>query len=249
MNRHPQAPVVSAASLSAVYVPHYWEGPIPQPHPAAVRFSVADLADPIVELLPPGTGAVAMRVRPEDQVVLAIDSALLGRRPAQMEARECCDPYLYREANTIRCGFRVGRPPPPAYLDSIAHSIARHLKDHYPVVKRGLSARRLERALAFIDAHLAEGIGVAQIAAAAHLSEFHFSRMFRRSMGLAPHAYITQCRLELARELLSGTDLLLADIAGRTGYQTQAHFTHAFREAFGKTPLRYRNDSRGAVAG
>ncbi|HYC35382.1 MAG TPA: AraC family transcriptional regulator [Usitatibacter sp.] len=108
----------------------------------------------------------------------------------------------------------------------------------------GLRAYQLQQVLDIIDARLAEPIQVAELAAAAHLSPFHFSRMFKKSTGHAPHAYITTRRMELARRLLASNDFSLAEIATRVGYQTQAHFTDVFRKHVGATPGAYRRNGR-----
>src|SRR5687768_12458748 len=108
----------------------------------------------------------------------------------------------------------------------------------------GLRAYQLQQVLEMVDARIAEPIQVAELAAAAHLSPFHFSRMFKKSTGHAPHAYLTVRRMALARRLLAEDELALADIARRVGYQTQAHFTDVFRKQVGITPGTYRRESR-----
>jgi AraC family transcriptional regulator len=72
------------------------------------------------------------------------------------------------------------------------------------------------------------------------LSQFHFARMFRRSVGRPPHGYLTDLRMERAKQLLRETDLPLAQVAARVGYQTQAHFTGVFHREVGTTPRTYR---------
>ena len=111
----------------------------------------------------------------------------------------------------------------------------------------GLAAHKLHRAFAVVEANLATTIHVRQLAESVGLSPFHFARMFKKSTGHSPHAYITLRRMELARRLLADDSLPLAEVAARSGYHTQAHFTDAFRRQVGTTPGRYRRqclDSR-----
>jgi AraC family transcriptional regulator len=106
--------------------------------------------------------------------------------------------------------------------------------------RRGLAPNRLQRALAYIDEHILERIAVEDLAQAVHLSPFHFARMFRRSTGKSPHAYITHVRLERAKELLTTTQMPMREISRVVGYRNQAHFTRVFHALVGTTPRRFR---------
>ncbi|HUP30915.1 MAG TPA: helix-turn-helix domain-containing protein, partial [Usitatibacter sp.] len=142
---------------------------------------------------------------------------------------------------------RIGVPSEQLLSWALAPVIAGHLQRHY-AFGRGIAAKRLLRVVAYVDENLDGQIGVEEMSSVACLSTHHFSRMFRRSMGMTPHDFVTQRRIARARELLATTQLPLQDIAGRVGYQTQAHFTRAFGEATGTTPMRYRRDQRGEQA-
>ena len=125
--------------------------------------------------------------------------------------------------------------------------IAPFAPEHSAVPARpaqGLAPHRLQRVLARIESRLAEPIQVQELADEIAMSPFHFARMFKRSTGHAPHAYITQQRMERAKGLLSGTELALSEVASRVGYQTQAHFTGVFHKHVGSTPRVYRLASR-----
>src|SRR5688572_29555492 len=108
-----------------------------------------------------------------------------------------------------------------------------------------LSSERLNQVKKLVSERLGEAIHVEDLAAAAGLSPFHFSRMFHASTGKSPHAYVTARRMEEACRLLTTTDMALAQVATRVGYRTQAHFTGVFHRHVGVTPRTYRL-SRGA---
>lgn len=112
----------------------------------------------------------------------------------------------------------------------------------------GISPAVLARVLAFIDAEMARPLRVSDLAGVARLSPFHFARMFRHSVGRAPHAYVTARRMAAASELLATTALPIAEISRRVGFRTQAHFTGVFRVQVGMTPGRYREHHRAAGA-
>lgn len=238
--------VAKARSLSAIYLPGLCVTP-PNLASDQLRVLVAEEGVPVVTILPARTPQPIEDIAAADRLILALEPAVLGRGRTATETLTASDTRLYRMAHTIRCGFRLGCSPPETYLESLVPEIVRHLRAHYPAASShgGLSEPRLDRALAYIEAHLAGPIAVEDIAQATHLSPFHFARMFRRSAGISPHAYITRRRIERAQELLSGTRMRLAEIARVVGYRTQAHFTQVFHEAVGLTPLRYRRQQRG----
>jgi AraC-like DNA-binding protein len=101
-------------------------------------------------------------------------------------------------------------------------------------------ARYLLRAKDFVDARYAEAITVEDLAAAAGLSRAHFSRMFTRTFGESPHAYLQSRRLERAAALLRYTDRSVADICVMVGLQSVGSFTTSFARVFGKPPAAYR---------
>jgi AraC family transcriptional regulator len=113
---------------------------------------------------------------------------------------------------------------------------------------RGLAPHRLQRVLSCIETRLAEHVQVRELADEIHMSPFHFARMFKLATGHAPHAYITQQRMERAKQLLEQSDIALAEVASRVGYQTQAHFTGVFHKHVGVTPRVYRLTSRAKSA-
>jgi AraC-like DNA-binding protein len=101
-------------------------------------------------------------------------------------------------------------------------------------------ARYLLRAKDFVDARYAEPITVEDLAAAAGLSRAHFSRMFTRTFGESPRAYLQSRRLERAAALLRYTDRSVADICVMVGLQSVGSFTTSFTRMYGMSPTAYR---------
>jgi AraC-like DNA-binding protein len=101
-------------------------------------------------------------------------------------------------------------------------------------------ARHLLRARDLADARYFEPIGVADLARAAGLSRFHFSREFRKAFGESPHAYLLTRRLERAAALLRGTDQRVAEICFAVGLRSVGSFTSSFTRTFGVSPTAYR---------
>lgn len=99
---------------------------------------------------------------------------------------------------------------------------------------------KLDAMLDFIDANLAEPLRLEALAARAGASRAHFVRRFRRLTGFSPHRYLTQRRIEKAKELLRGSRRNLADIALDVGFGNQSHFTQVFHQNTGMTPSQFR---------
>jgi AraC-like DNA-binding protein len=101
-------------------------------------------------------------------------------------------------------------------------------------------ARHLLRARDLADSRYFEALDVDDLAAAAGLSRAHFSREFRRTFGLSPHAYLLTRRLERAAALLRNTDRTVAEICLDVGLTSVGSFTTSFKRAHGMTPTAYR---------
>jgi len=115
-----------------------------------------------------------------------------------------------------------------------------------PAARRAaLAPHRVNTVVAYIEEHAAETVGVKKLASVVNMSPFHFARMFKGALGVPPHAYITNVRMERAKRLLATSNMSLREIATTVGYQTQAHFTGVFHKQVGMTPRTYRLSARG----
>ena len=101
--------------------------------------------------------------------------------------------------------------------------------------------RRLDRAREYIDDCFPEALDLKRIADEAHLSPFHFQRLFRRTYKVTPHQYVTHRRIERSRELLLYTDLAISEICLIVGFHSLGSFSTLFSRATGLSPLQYRN--------
>lgn len=102
----------------------------------------------------------------------------------------------------------------------------------------------VERLDAHIRRNLARRISVAELAQVACLSPSHFHVQFKDSLGVTPHQYLLQTRLDHASRLLRDSPLPLVRIAEECGFSSQSALTTAMRRYLGLTPKRLR-DSRG----
>jgi AraC-like DNA-binding protein len=104
-----------------------------------------------------------------------------------------------------------------------------------------LSPRQLNRAIEYIHANLTQGILTKDVASAAGLSSFHFSRAFKRTTGMTPYRYLVMARVDMVKALLGKRDNRLAEIATDAGFVDQSHMTNVFRRSTGMTPNTFRN--------
>jgi transcriptional regulator GlxA family with amidase domain len=108
----------------------------------------------------------------------------------------------------------------------------------------GLSPAVLRRVKDHIEAHLDNNLALETLAALAGLSVHHFARSFRQSAGMSPHRYILQRRIKRASELLTNTDIPLAEIALAVGFSDASHFSRSFLDHVGLAPSEFRRLQR-----
>ncbi|MCG5046248.1 AraC family transcriptional regulator [Enterobacteriaceae bacterium 155047] len=151
---------------------------------------------------------------------------------------------LYRQF-LLGCDWQ--QPANQLTLSTASTLLLTHLVQHYssvqwklPVVTGGLSPSVLRHTLAYIDANLANPLTLHELAEQAALSEFHFARMFRQSMEMAPHQYVMQQRIDKAKALVLANQLPLTEIALACGFSSASHFSNRFKLATGFTPSQLR---------
>jgi AraC family transcriptional regulator len=132
--------------------------------------------------------------------------------------------------------------------ESLANVLAVHLIRHALAPRRpargpdgALPRGRLRAVVEYIEEHLDANPTLAQLAAVARLSAYHFARQFKAATGLPPHQYVILRRVERAQQLLQGgDDLSLAEVAACAGFSDQSQFTHHFKRVVGVTPGQFR---------
>jgi AraC family transcriptional regulator len=90
--------------------------------------------------------------------------------------------------------------------------------------------------LDYIHSSLDQPLHLADLAAVAGISQYHFCRLFKQSIGVAPYQYVLQQRLEKARELLHQRKHTIAEIALLVGCKDQSRFARQFKQRFGVMP-------------
>lgn len=109
-----------------------------------------------------------------------------------------------------------------------------------PGVAGGLTPRRLNRVIDYIETNLAADLRLADLASVAASSPYHFSRAFGASTGLPPHRYVTRRRIERAIDLLREDRIAVAEVAARCGFNSQRQFALMFKRVCGVSPSQFR---------
>jgi len=104
---------------------------------------------------------------------------------------------------------------------------------------------KIDKARLMIREKLNSPVSPEELAAALNMSYTWFRRMFRQYTGLAPAQYITQLKIQKARELLSVTSMPIKEIALELGYESIDYFSTLFKKQTGTTPGQFRNMGRG----
>jgi len=148
--------------------------------------------------------------------------------------------------STLKAELETGGFGGNLLVDSLKTALAIHLLRNYcntsPKLSSygdGLPWAKLTLVTEYINAHLHEELKLTEIAAIAQISPYHFLRLFKQSMGVTPHQYILQSRIEQAKYLLQSSDLSIADIALRVGFCDQSHLTRCFKRILGLTPKQF----------
>jgi transcriptional regulator GlxA family with amidase domain len=116
-------------------------------------------------------------------------------------------------------------PPVRAFRGGLAPGVLRRVKDH-------------------IESALTEKVDLRQLAQLAGLSECHFARAFKQSVGVPPHRYLMGRRIAVAANMIETTQTPLTEVALSTGFSDHSHFTRIFAGVTGETPSSYRRRHR-----
>ena len=133
------------------------------------------------------------------------------------------------------------------FVDHVMLAVGVHVAETYggvrPVprpVRGGLAPWQERRAKALLSANLDGDVPLKDVARECRLSVSHFSRAFRRTVGVAPHNWLVTRRIEVAKEKLRYSRLSLSDLALACGFADQSHLTRVFTGMVGVSPGAWR---------
>jgi AraC family transcriptional regulator len=158
------------------------------------------------------------------------------------------DPLIREILLAMKVELEAGCPSGRLYGEAMGKALAVHLVKTYTALRsqpfqleEGLPRHKLTQVLEYIQAHLERDLRLSDLAALTGMSQYYFCRLFKRSLGVTPHQYVLQQRIERSKRLLRQKHLAIADIALMCGFKNQSHLTTLFRKSTGTTPKIFRN--------
>lgn len=97
----------------------------------------------------------------------------------------------------------------------------------------------IEKARAFVRSHYQEGITRTEVADSVYLTPEYLARLFKKETGITIKQYINDYRMERAKELLSGGNVRISDVASQVGFDSFSYFSTVFKKYTGMTPNEY----------
>lgn len=115
--------------------------------------------------------------------------------------------------------------------------------------KDGANPEVLAPAYEYIRKNYASPLTVEDLARECCLSKYYFLRQFKESSGESPYQYLTRHRIDVARRLLTDTDLSVSAVASMVGYANYGNFLVHFKKLVNMTPAQYRSAGNNPAAG
>jgi AraC family transcriptional regulator len=193
-----------------------------------------------------------LQMRIAAQFMTQVATEALAMNPDRLEVIpefRTRDPQLEAIAMLLLTELKQDNLGSRLYIESLVNILAVQLlrqysasKPHLSVYEGGLPQRQLLQVLEYIHEHLERDIKLADLAGSIGMSQFHFSHLFKQSIGTSPHQYLLQQRIERAKQLLKQTERSIIDIALECGFNSHSHLSKQFRQLAGMTPKAYRSN-------
>jgi AraC family transcriptional regulator len=226
---------------------------VPTPRIAAFRSNVIDLAAEPEIWSTRGLHYVHFHLRRSviDDVAADLGYERVGAFRLSVLAE---DLLLAQLTKSILPSLGRARGARPLALDQLELILGAHVLQRYGATRQrrsvamtGLAAWQRKRAMDILRQNLDGSVRLADLARECDLSVSHFARSFKASFGVTCHRWLTERRIERAKDLLVRTNEPLVDVASQSGFGDQAAFTRTFHRNVGVTPGRWRRErSTGA---
>lgn len=140
------------------------------------------------------------------------------------------------------------KPTDPKELIAVLKSLEDEMQSHFPAADNNHKETEHEvgnllvtKAIQYVQIHYSGKITLQKISAELHLSPNYLCELFKRHTGKNLMEYVTEYRMEKAGQYLNEVKYNVSDVARMVGYKEAKYFSSAFKKAYGKTPLEYRN--------
>lgn len=106
---------------------------------------------------------------------------------------------------------------------------------------------KIEKIVNYINENFSDNLSLEQMANMANLSQFYFSRLFKRLLGVGFNSYLNNKRMEEARNLLERTEWSIDKIARNVGYGNSPYFVRSFKKNYGLSPKVFRQTNANQI--
>ena len=202
-------------------------------------------------LVPYGEGNIIRWFIPINFMLITVDPCsfqqlLQWEQIPLAEQRGVADPTVLQLIREIKREVLLTESPGKLFWQSLTLCLSTHLATKYLCTgkelfapKGKLSSVQLKQVIEFCNASLKDDISLDDLAAQANLSTFHFARLFKKTLGITPHQFVLQLRIEWAKRFLKQNHLSHTHIAYELGFTDLAHFANTFKKVTGLTPSQF----------
>lgn len=171
-----------------------------------------------------------------------------------VEQRGVQDKMLSQLLFRLRHELRSQSGPGRLLHQSLALCIAIHMATKFitdgkrPFAPKGkFSSSQLATVIEYLDASVKNDIGLTELAGLLNLSSFHFSHLFKNTLGISPHQFYLHLKIHRAMMAIQHSNSSLTDVAYEFGFSDQAHFSKMFKKIAGLSPREYRNNQYSKI--
>jgi AraC family transcriptional regulator len=199
-------------------------------------------------------GTIAWQV-PSDNLYLTVDHYYLEQLARQgldlthfalRERLKFADPLLTQLGWQLLAAARGQHALGLLYAESLISALCYHLIEHHATYERRLAAGGklsrdvLARIEAYLEAQTDTPITLHALADLANLSVFHFARLFKQTMGVAPYRYVLSRKIQRAQQLLRAGGTSVTHISDALGFASPASFSASFKRVVGQSPQAFQ---------
>jgi AraC-like DNA-binding protein len=125
------------------------------------------------------------------------------------------------------------------FISTLSHLIVEHSDRKYHIRQAGKEHQAVKRAKNYILGNYSKNISLQELSDVAYMSPFHLLRVFKKEIGLPPHEFLLNVRIEKAKTLLM-KGYSLAQVSYDSGFADQSHFSRCFKQIVGIPPGQYQ---------
>lgn len=126
------------------------------------------------------------------------------------------------------------------YADAVVHNLIAKIERH----SSGIVHKTIQELMEYIQNNYASDLSLNSLAQMAHISPVYLSTLFKEETGISYIKYVTELRLNKAKELLRSGEFLVTEVSEKVGYHNYRYFCDMFKKSTGMTPNEYKGTVR-----